>query len=89
MAGADEVTEAAQSGPPGMVRLTAGLGINWAAEREEFERWYLETQTAKNHRRVAKHEDTGAYIDFGARVSWRAWQLGVKRAIAGKVAVDA
>ena len=88
MNGADEVTEAAQSGPPGMVRLTAGLGINWAAERAEFERWYVATQTKNNWIRVKAKSD-GTYIDGLVRASWRAWRVAVQRAADGKVAVDA
>jgi hypothetical protein len=89
MTGADETTEAAQSGPPGMVRLTAGLGINWAAEQAAFERWYLATQCMQNYRRVSKHVETGLYVDKLVRIAWRAWRHGVERAAAGKVAVDA
>jgi len=88
MTGADEVTEAAQSGPPGMVRLTAGLGVNWGAEQAAFEQWYLTTQCGKNHRRVMKNE-SGFYVDMLVRIAWRAWKRAVERAAAGAVAVDA
>lgn len=88
MTGAEDMTEATQNGPPGMVRLTAGLGINWEAERAAFERWYVATQTKNNHVRVKAKLD-GTYIDGLVRVSWRAWRKAVQRAAAGEVAVDA
>jgi hypothetical protein len=92
MAGADEVTGAAQSGPPGMVRLTAGLGINWDAERDAFERWYLRTQCARNRVRVHRDEVTGMYFDKVVAIAWRAWRQAANRqakAAASKVVVDA
>ena len=87
MTGADEVTEAAQSGPPGMVRLTAGLGINWDAERAAFERWFVTTQTSKNYVRAKAKAEDGTYIDGLARAMWKAWRHAVQRGAAGKADV--
>lgn len=92
MTGADEVTEAAQSGPPGMVRLTAVLGINWDAERDAFERWYLGTQCARNRVRVHRDEVTGMYFDKVVTIAWRAWRQAAHRqakAAAGAAVVAA
>ena len=52
--------------------------IELEVEREEFERWFVATQTLKNYGRVAKSIN-GTYLDSLARVAWRAWRAALKR----------
>ena len=61
------------------VRLTAGLDINWDAERDAFERCYLNTQCARNRVRVHRDEVTGMYFDKVVAIAWRAWRQAAHR----------
>ena len=84
--------EANQSDPLLRVTLSAGLGINWEAERDAFERWYLGTQCACNRVRVHRDEVTGMYSDKVVAIAWRAWRQAVHRqarAAASAAVVDA
>ena len=86
-----KVTTAA-GGPGGMplaLRLSEGLGFNWVAERAEFERWFVATQTSKNYVRAKAKAEDGTYIDGLARAMWKAWRHAVQRGAAGKAAVEA
>jgi len=60
------------------------MPIDWEAEREAFQQWYLATQTRQNYARVYA-KDNGIYIDRVVRIAWRVWQKATKRAIDGKV----
>ena len=50
------------------------------ADRDAFERWFVATQTTKNHGRIAKYPETGVYIDRVVRIAWRAWRTGFAQA---------
>lgn len=78
-----------QTSPPAKVASTAGLGINWVAERDAFERWFVATQTTKNYVRAKAKAEDGTYIDGLARAMWKAWRHAVQRGATGKAAVDA
>jgi drug/metabolite transporter superfamily protein YnfA len=61
------------------------MPIDWEAERVEFQRWYLATQTKQNYARVYA-KDNGVYVDRVVRIAWRVWKKATQRAIGGKVA---
>lgn len=70
----------------GVSAVTAKVSINWDAERTAFERWFVMTQTRKNHVRVTAKAEDGTYIDGLVRVTWRAWRHAVHRGAAGEAA---
>ncbi len=72
-----------QTQPP-VVLSTAQLSLNWVAERDAFERWYLATQCARNRVRVHRDEVTGMYFDKVVTIAWRAWRQATKNAINGR-----
>lgn len=64
-----------------MLRTTVDLGINWDSERDAFERWYLNTQCARNGVRVHRDEVTGMYFDKVVAIAWRAWRQATHRQV--------
>lgn len=63
--------------------------IDWDAERDAFERWYLSTQCARNRVRVHRDEETGMYFDKVVAIAWRAWRQAARRTpLAGRSPAD-
>lgn len=49
-------------------------GIDWEAERKEFEAWYLSEWGYRIRSSLNRIGHDGPYEEYGAKVAWSTWQ---------------